>query len=328
MKKAFPLVIAAIVFIIALVLLQPAPSRMVVTAAYDLRAGHVLQDEDLTLMSVPDDVLAVDVITDKAMLIGQPLRIDRGQGDVIRASQLGNLIAVEKNERAIAVHVTDASGVAGLLVPGQRVGVIASIPQQDTTRTDTTVSSAYTADGVYPNGNVWGESVTPPEPIAIATPRPDHSNSDNGAYLGSGTFSKTIIEGLRVLFIDPRFAANMDANVVPQATAQGGALGGVNTDERAKEGTVLLAVPTNLQSIFYDFGASGGVSQTRSVNALELLAALSGLDGATVTLYLMPQTGAEQFTSPGLWLPDLILAPKTPIPPTPVAPVVAPAVVP
>ena len=318
MKKAFPLVIAAIVFVIALVLLQPAPSRMVVTAAYDLRAGHVLQEEDLTLMSVPDDVLAVDVITDKVMLIGQPLRIDRGQGDVIRASQIGNLIAVEANERAIAVHVTDASGVAGLLVPGQMVGVIASIPQQDTARTDTTISSAYTSDGVYPDGNVWGESITP---------RPDHSNSDNGAYLGSGTFSKTTIEGLRVLFIDPRFAANMDANVVPQA-AEDGTLGGVNTDERAKEGTVLLAVPTNLQSIFYDFGASGGVSQTRSVNALELLAALSGLDGATVTLYLMPQTGAEQFTSPGLWLPDLILAPKTPIPPTPVAPVVAPAVVP
>jgi pilus assembly protein CpaB len=324
MKKAFPLVIAAIVFVIALVLLQPAPSRTVVTAAYDLRAGHVLQEADLTLMSVPDDVLAVDVITDKAMLIGQPLRIDRGQGDVIRASQLGNLIAVEKNERAIAVHVTDASGVAGLLVPGQMVGVIASIPQQDTARTDTTVSSAYTADGVYPNGNVWGESVIPPDPIAIATPRPDHSNSDNGAYLGSGTFSKSTIEGLRVLYIDPTFAANMGANVVPQATDQG-TLGGVNTDERAREGTVLLAVPTNLQSIFYDFGASGGVSQTRSVNALELLAALSGLDGATVTLYLMPQTGAAQFTSPGLWLPDLILAPETP---EPVVPTVAPVVVP
>ncbi len=315
MKKAFPLIIAAIVFVIALVLLRPAPSRTVVTAAYDLRAGHVLQDEDLILMSVPDDVLAVDVITDKAMLIGQPLRIDRGQGDVIRASQLGNLIAVEANERAIAVHVTDASGVAGLLVPGQRVGVIASIPQDDTSSTgDTIVSSAYTSDGVYPDGNVWGESVTPP----------DHSNSEGGAYLGSGTFSKSTIEGLRVLYIDPTFAANMGANVVPQATDQG-TLGGVNTNERTREGTVLLAVPTNLQSIFYDFGASGGVSQTRSVNALELLAALSGLDGATVTLYLMPQTGAAQFTSPGLWLPDLILAPETP---EPVVPTVAPVVVP
>ena len=312
MKKAFPIIIAAIVFVVALVLLRPAPSRTVVVAAYDLRAGHVLQEQDLALMSVPDDVLAVDVITDKAMLIGQPLRIDRGQGDVIRASQLGNLIAVEANERAIAVHVTDASGVAGLLVPGQMVGVIASIPQQDT-NADTTVSSAYTSDGVYPDGNVWNESVTPP----------DHANTANGAYLGSGTFSKTTIEGLRVLFIDPRFAANMDANVVPQATPEG-VLAGVNTEERAREGSVLLAVPINLQTVFYDFATTGGISQTRSVNALELLAALSGMDGATVTLYLMPQTGAEQFTSPGLWLPDLILAPETPVPTATVAPVATP----
>ena len=50
MKKVFPLVIAAIVFVIALVLLRPAPSRMVVVAAFDLRAGHVLQEADLELM--------------------------------------------------------------------------------------------------------------------------------------------------------------------------------------------------------------------------------------------------------------------------------------
>ena len=55
---------------------------------------------------------------------------------------------------------------------------------------------------------------------------------------------------------------------------------------------------------------------------------VSGLDGATITLYLMPQAGAEQFTSPGLWLPDLILAPKTPPPPTAVAPSSAPVAVP
>ena len=57
MKKAFPLIIAAIVFVVALVLLRPAPSRTVVTAAYDLRAGHVLQEEDLTLMSVPEPTI-------------------------------------------------------------------------------------------------------------------------------------------------------------------------------------------------------------------------------------------------------------------------------
>ncbi|MBI1793385.1 MAG: Flp pilus assembly protein CpaB [Chloroflexi bacterium] len=268
MKKIFPIILAAIVFVAALILLRPAPSRVVVVAASDLRAGYVLQDKDLALMSVPASALASDVIVNKAMLIGQPLRIDRGQGDVIRASQIGNLIKVEANERAIAVRVTDSTGAAGLLVPGQSVGVIASIPQQDTQQQ-------------------------------------------------SGTFSKATIEGLRVLYIDPTFAANMEANTVPQATP-GPLAAGLNTKERAREGSVLLAVPTGLQTVFYDFSAEGAVSQTRNVNALELLAALSGMDGATITLYLMPQDGnAAKFTSPGLWLPDLI---TTPFPtPTPTA---------
>lgn len=271
MKRIFPIILAAIVFIVALIMLRPAPSRVVVVAAHDLRAGHVLTSDDLNMMSVPDSVLAPDVITDQSMLVGQPLRIDRGQGDVIRASQIGNLIQVKPDERAIAVDVTDYSGVAGLLEPGQAVGVVASIPKQDT----------------------GGET---------------------------GTFSKATIEGLRVLYIDPTFAANQDANTVPQNTP-GPLAAGINTQERAHEGAVLLAVPTNLQTILYDFTSEGGISQTRTVNALELLAALSTTDGAGITLYLMPQQGtASNFTSPGLWLPDLITTPgPTPTPAPPIA---------
>jgi pilus assembly protein CpaB len=264
MKKILPIILAGIVFIATWAMLRPAPASVVVVAAYDLRAGHVLQDADLALRSVSKDALPSDVITEKTMLIGQPLRIDRGQGDVIRASQIGNLIQLEAGERAIAVRIVDATGVAGLLVPGQMVGVVASIPQQDA--------------------------------------------------ISSSTFSKAVIEGLRVLHIDPRFSANSEANTVPQATPDS-ALGGLNTEERAREGSVLLAVPTGLQVVFYDFTASGAISQSRSVNALELLAALSGTDGAVITLYLMPQEGVTQFSSPGLWLPDLVVRPQpTPTP--------------
>lgn len=285
MKKVFQIAGAVIIFIVALVLMRPAPSRAVVVAATDLRAGHVLTDSDLALMSVPDSALASDVIADKSMLIGQPLRIDRGQGDVLRASQIGNLIKVGADERAIAVHVTDYSGVSGLLVPGESVGVIASIPVKDEKQ----------------------------EP---------------------GMYSKATIEGLRVLYIDPNFAANMNANTVAQPTPQSGSnvlsSGGVNTQQRAQDGSVLLAVPIAAQTIYYDFSATGSVSQTRSVNALELLAALDSMSGATITLYLMPQDGTvKQFTSPGLWLPNLAINPgptptATPAMPGAVAPVATP----
>ena len=277
MKKIFPILLAAIIFIVAFILLRPAPSRVVIVAATDLHAGHVLTDSDLTTMSVPESALAADVVTDKSMLIGQPLRIDRGQGDVMRASQIGNLIQVQPNERAMAVKIDDQNGVAGLLVPGQEVGVVASIPETN-------------------------------------------SNS-------AGIFSKATIEGLRVLYIDPAFSAANQANTVPQAEAtstDNTTLSGVNTTERATSGTVLLAVPTNLQTVFYDLSSQNGASQTRTVNALELLSALQSMDGATVTLYLMPQEGtAQKFSSPGLWLPNLVVT----VPPTP-TPMVTPTAVP
>ncbi len=274
MKKIFPIVIAAVIFIVALVLLRPAPSRMVVVAATDLHAGHVLTDSDLTLMSVPDNALASDVITDKSMVVGQPLRIDRGQGDVIRASQIGNLIQVAPNERAIAVNITDPTGVAGLLEPGELVGIIASIPVED------------------PGSQT------------------------------SAVFAKAAIEGLRVLYIDPNFAANASANVVPQATTQSPNLlaAGVQTQQRAKEGSVVVAVPITLQTIFYDESSvKDGVSQSKSVNALELLAALGDTPGASATLYLMPQNGTPaKMSSPGLFLPSLVVGINTPTP-TPTA---------
>jgi pilus assembly protein CpaB len=269
MKKLFPILIAAVMFLVAFVVLRPAPSRMVAVAARDIKAGHVIAEEDIELKPVPAELLPADVITDEAIVLGQPLRIDRGKGDVIRTSHIGNLVTLQANERAISVRITDGNGVSGLLTPGQLVGVIATIPQD--------------------NADV------------------------------SGTFSKSTIEGLRVLYIDPRFAASQEANVVPsEATPVGvSGLSGLNTDERAREGSVILAVPTNLQTVFYDFSSTGAVSESRSVNALELLAALSYTDGASVTLYLMPQEDASQFTSPGLWLPDLIKTPMPTMTPTP-----------
>ncbi len=268
-RKLFPIILAVVIFLVAFAITRPAPSRMVAVAARDLKAGHVIGEQDIELQSVPAEILAEDVVSDEALVMGQPLRIDRGKGDVIRLSQLGNLVKLEANERAISVRITDANGVSGLLTPRQLVGVIATIPQ-DNTET-------------------------------------------------SGTFSKATIEKLRVLYIDPRFAASQDANVVPAEATPAGISGmsGLNTDERAREGSVILAVPTDLQTIFYDFSSTGAISESRSVNALELLAALSYTDGASVTLYLMPQENPSKFSSPGLWLPDLIRTPFPTATPTP-----------
>jgi len=276
MKKIFPLILAAVLFFVAYAILLPAPSKQAVVAVRDLKAGHVILESDIEVRAVPAETLPLDAVSDSTLVIGQALRIDRGQGDVIRASQLGTLLNLAPNERGVSVYINDASGVAGVLAPGQMVGVVASIPQE---------------------------------------------NSDF-----SGTFSKATIENLRVLYIDPRFSATTDANVVPSVStpqSSDNMLSGVNTQERAKEGAVVLAVDVNLKTIFYDFTSSGAVSESKAVNALELLAALSNMPGAEVTLYLMPGEGSAPFTSPGLWLPDLIRTPQPTATPSP-TPLVGP----
>lgn len=266
MKRLPQILLAIVVFVVAIFVLQPAPSTAVVVAARDLQAGHVLSPDDIQVKPMPQDVLPQDVITDSSLVIGQTLNSDRGQGDVVRLSQLGEFLQIAPGERAIAVQVTDASGMGGLLHPGQMVGVVAIIPHQ--------------------------------------------------SFDGSGTFTKATIENLRVLYIDPMFEAKTDQMQPAAQTDTETITGSTNvtgtgyTMDRAREGSVVLAVPVDLQSVFYDFTSSGAFSESRPINALELLATLNGTNGAQVSLYLMPSGGeAKTFTSPGLWLPNLIVTP-------------------
>ena len=273
LKKVLPYVLAAIVFFLALALLRPAPSKTVVVAAHDLSAGHILSESDLALQAMPMNAVSNDALPDIKSAVGQSLRLDRSTGDIIRSSNFGQLIPLQPNERAVAVKVTDTTGLAGLLAIGQKVGVIATIPMQ-------------TLDS-------------------------------------QGTFSKATLEGLRVLYVDPRFVAtDSDSSLQPVGTPAAGlgaVGGGVTTLERAQAGYVVLAIPTGLQTIMYDFSASGATSESRQVNALEMLAALSTTE-AQITLYLMPDEQANSFSSPGLWLPDLVITPEPTTTPTPAKP--------
>ncbi|MBT7072357.1 MAG: hypothetical protein HN855_15445 [Anaerolineae bacterium] len=272
--KFLPIILSIAIFVGALVLLQPAPSTAVIVAAYDLPAGRIVAEGDITLRSLPADAIPPDAITDLALVMGQSIRIDRGQGDVIRQSQLGEVIQLQPNERAIAVSITDPSGMVGLLAPGMEVGIVATITE----------------------------------------------DSYDGS---SGSFTKATIEGVRVIYLDPRFAAISPDVAAPEATPDP-LSSGVSTNDRSREGAVILAVPVEMQSLIYDYSTLHGVSETRKVNTLELLAGLGSTDSAVLTLYLMPNGEPLSFTSPGLWLPDLIRTPMPTATPTTV-PTLSPA---
>lgn len=269
MKKLFPVLLSLIAFIVVLMILltvlKPPSTRTVVVAARSIAAGHILTAEDLTTAPMPADLVPLDAASDPAVITGQTVSIDRSRGDMILASHFGAVVRLQPDERAIAVTVSDASGLAGLLRPGDFVGVVAVIR----------------AMGVSANG----------------------------------TYAKSTLENLRVLYISPAFKALDPSEPAPTPDASGGTAGSAAAaQERAREGTIVLAVPTALQSLVYEFkGLDTLEPVTRTVSAIELLALLDQSE-AQLSLYLMPRD-PRPFRTGGLWMPDLIITPGlTPTP--------------
>jgi pilus assembly protein CpaB len=266
MKKLIPYLIAAIIFIVVLIMLRPAPSKATVVAAVSMPAGHVITAADLTTINIPASLLPAEAVFDPNQLVGQTLSVDRTPGDLVLTSMTGEPISLQPNERAIAVPVNDASGLGGLLRVGDRVGVNAVVFQ-------------------------------------------------TGSYGNEGAYSKAVIENLRVLYVSPEFSASGSVPE-PVSTQSGDLLAlGLQT-ERATQGIVVLAVPTDNQVIVYKFSAQDANTpdEQRTVNALELLSALANADNARISLYWMPENPSS-FQTGGLYLPDLVITPEpTPTP--------------
>ncbi len=133
MKKFLPIVLAIVVFGVALALNQPEPQVSVVVAAVDLPEGWVLSETDLATKELPKSLAPDGAVSEVQNLVGQRLRVARSAGDPILPSHLGGeVLELQPNERAVALQVSAAQGLAGLLKPGDRVGltVIVTINQQ------------------------------------------------------------------------------------------------------------------------------------------------------------------------------------------------------
>jgi pilus assembly protein CpaB len=128
MKKVIPIALAVIAFLIVLVLLTPPAQVKVAVAAADLPMGHVLTAEDIVIKSYPKEVVPQDVLTDPASVVGLTMLINRSQGDMLRKASIGvESLALQLDERAVAINVDNASGFAGLLRAGDKVGISAII---------------------------------------------------------------------------------------------------------------------------------------------------------------------------------------------------------
>jgi pilus assembly protein CpaB len=128
MKRILPLLLAAIIFAVALVLMRPEPTVPIVTAARDLPTGYQIAEADLQVRPMPKSMAPSGAFNDPSAAIGGTLSIPRAAGDVLFPANLGGeQLILAPDERAVAIKVDDSAGLAGMLAPGDKVGVTAVI---------------------------------------------------------------------------------------------------------------------------------------------------------------------------------------------------------
>lgn len=105
----------------------------VIVAAREIPHGQVIEESHLREIAWPTDAVPDGVFEAKEELLGMMVNQSALAGDLIlearvveklEGSRLSALIA--PNKRAITVRVDDVNGVAGFLLPGNRVDVLAT----------------------------------------------------------------------------------------------------------------------------------------------------------------------------------------------------------
>lgn len=295
-RWGLPIALGLITAILLVAALWPkeTPQRTVVVAARDLGAGTTLVAADLTTAEVDAARAPADAIADPGRLVGQTLAVVRFAGEPVTPRHIGPAVTLAPDERGIAVKVQADTGLAGLLRPGMKVGMVATL-----------------ADG------------------------------DRDIY------AKSLLEGLRVVYVSPDFQARPYTPATASATvSKSGSTGALGMDSApatssagssgtVREGVLVLAASTQAQPVRYEtitdtlkLAAGGPITGTlpltttataaprptptakpkeppvRWVIPVELIAALNAAQNSSFTLVLLPEA-PQVYTTAGLTLTDV-----------------------
>lgn len=114
------------------------PTRPVIVAATDLDIGAELKREDVRVIDWPANAVPKDAIGDPAEVIGRGLIYPVIENEPILPLKLaskeagaGLPPAIPPGLRAVSVRVNEVIGVAGYVLPGTRVDVVATVSPTD-----------------------------------------------------------------------------------------------------------------------------------------------------------------------------------------------------
>lgn len=213
---------------------QPAT---VVVARVDLPAGTKLTADVLELKEVPKSAVPEGAFTRIEDAVGLTLTTARARGDVITAYVAGEAAAsgipsqLRAGHVAMAVRVDRATGIAGMLRPGQTVTVIALVDLSQIQLPQAAFVAQAPAVPVAPPpvlATPMGTPTPTPTPLPTPTPRPP-----------LGPVARIAITGLRVLAVPQDFRYEE----MPSASQEEAALFGTMGGNVAGKSVVLLEVP-------------------------------------------------------------------------------------
>lgn len=243
-----------------------------VVAAQDLNAGTQLTADNLQVKIVPRGGLPDGTFSNVVDLIGKTLAVARVAGDPItnyvvgdNGAELGLPSMLDPDTVAIAVRVDQATGLAGVLRPGQLVTVIgvidpSAIPQGQ--------SSQYIS--AAPDTGL-GSTLMPVMPVPTVTPQVPVSPA-----------ARVAVSGLKVLVV-PQSFRYQEVSSGDSASTDSSAFSPAYTSSQAQNSNVIL-----LQASLVPSEIAPGVVASQA----EVLALLN--KSATLHLALEPATGITE----------------------------------
>jgi pilus assembly protein CpaB len=121
------------------------PARSIVVAARDLPAGSIVLREDVENVNWPGSSIPEGFATQAGEVVGRGLIVEVRENEPLLGWKLaekeaggGLSITIPAGMRAVSVEVDEVIGVAGFVLPGTRVDVLATVmPGTDRTQTTT-----------------------------------------------------------------------------------------------------------------------------------------------------------------------------------------------
>lgn len=149
------------------------PTQAVVVAAADLQIGTALKKDDLRVINFPEGTAPEGSFSQPNDLLDRGLIVPVVKNEPILAAKLASKEAgaglppvIPEGMRAVSVRVNEVVGVAGYVLPGNRVDVVATASPTDS-RSDTTSKVVLSNVQVLTAGTRMEQNQEDPQPTQV-----------------------------------------------------------------------------------------------------------------------------------------------------------------